>query len=225
MPTLSLGRIRSMVRDELNEQNTNVLTDAELTAIINDGYKDVCVKGLGNEQNVTLTGAAGQKIFFVPTGSARSFRVNFMTHAENSMLRVSPTVQGHPTATISGSGNGTPFFYFTWGDYVVVDPPMDSAAASANTVAFTSGYPLAALVNAGDMPTALPVEFHESIFEYAKAFAAIKLKRWTDVGLSYNQYISNLQRKRFEYFHKVPDTRVARQVPDSVSVEYKTGQS
>jgi hypothetical protein len=224
MATLTLSLIRSMVRDELNEQNTNVLTNTELNSIANDGYKDVAVKGLGYELTKTITTVDGEKIFTIPTTTAVAFKVNFLDHNADGATCIDPRNVGfHKVGDIT-SGKGTPGYYFQWGrHHVILDPPCDTTAASATTTAYCSCYPAAVMSADGDTPASLPAEFHESVFEFTVAFAALKLKRWMDFGLAYNRYISNLQRKRFEYFHKVSDKRIAREVPDSVTVEYKNG--
>ncbi len=222
MATLTLTLIRSMIRDELNEQNTNVLTNTELNSIINDGYKDVSVKGLGYELNKTITLVAGEHIFTIPTTTAVAFKVNYLDHDADGALRIDPANVGFVQQGAISSGQGTPSGYFQWGrQHVVIDPLADAAAVSATTTAYCSCYPAAVMSSDSDTPASLPAEFHESVFDFAVAFAALKLKRWQDFGLAYNQYISNVQRKRFEYFHKVADRRTAREVPDSVTVEYK----
>jgi len=209
-----------MIRDELNEQNTNVLTTTELNSIINDGYKDVAVKTMGYALNKTITTVDGQNIFAIPTTTARAFKVNFLDHNNYGVQRTSPTTVGFAAATVS-SGKGTPGYYFQWGDKITVDPLVDSTAAGNTTTAFCSCYPAAVMSSDSDTPSSLPPEFHDCIVDFAVAFACLKLRRWGDAGIAYNRYIGNVQQRRFEYFQAVADRRSAREVPDTVKVEYK----
>src|SRR3989338_6128359 len=63
MSTLTLAVIRSLVRSDLNESGTTILSDTELNAIINDGMKDVAVKGLCYENKIAFDNiATTQKI-------------------------------------------------------------------------------------------------------------------------------------------------------------------
>jgi hypothetical protein len=51
--TLTITNIINNVRSALNETSTTMLSDAELTILINDGYKDICAKALSYEKKIT----------------------------------------------------------------------------------------------------------------------------------------------------------------------------
>ncbi len=52
MGTLTVSKVISMVRTDLNESSTTLLSDAEITIIINDGAKDICAKALCYENKI-----------------------------------------------------------------------------------------------------------------------------------------------------------------------------
>jgi len=68
----------------------------------------------------------------------------------------------------------------------------------------------------GDLPSSIPVEFHECILYFTIFAAALKLKRWSDAANAYNKYIADIQMKRAEYVMKYPDGRISHWIPDSV---------
>ena len=219
MSTLTLAVIRSLVRSDLNESGTTILSDTELNAIINDGMKDVAVKGLCYENKIAFDNSATtQKIVPLLQATNHILRVNFVEYKTGTtegglgMLGVLPQTIGH--STINGN---TPQYWFQWGDFLIVEPITD--AATYDLAVYATCYPAAVLSADGEIPSSLPVEFHEDVYLFALAFAALKLKRWADAGNAYNRYISSVQRKRYEYIMKYPDGRSTHELPDNVTME------
>jgi len=225
MGTLTVAKIISNVRSDLNETTTTVLSDAELTIMINDGYKDVATKGLCYENKISKDVSASQKV--ISLVSSNVVRVNYVeyksadTEGGWGMLRVLPQTIGYSPVEYVSSTNGTgaPQYYFQWGPYLIIEPIPD--VGTYHISVYASCYPQAvrvatsADIAAGDVP----VEFHESIYLFTLAFAALKLKRWGDAASTYNRYIISLQQKRAEYISKYPDVRFTHELPDNVTMQ------
>ncbi len=219
MSTLTLATIRTLLRSDLNESSTTILTDTELNSIINDGYKDTAVKALCYENKIAFDNiATTQKIVPLLPGTNHIIRVNFVEYKYSTtegglgILSVMPQTVGRSTIN-----NNTPQYWFKWGDYLVVEPVTD--AATYDLAVYAACYPAAVMSADNDKPDSLPVEFHEDVYFFALAFAALKLKRWGDAGNVYNKYIMDVQRKRQEYIMKYPEGRFVHQLPDNVTME------
>lgn len=224
MGTLSLLTIRNLVRSELNESSTTVLSDTELNSIVNDGYKDTAVKGLCYENKISFDNiATGQKVVDLAFATNRIVRVNYVEYKSGAtqgglgMLCALPQSFGH-----SKIDTYSPQYWFQWKDSLVIEPLPD--AATYDLAVYASCLPAAVLSSDGDLPSSLPAEFHECVFFFALAFTALKLRRWGDAANAYNRYIAELQRKRGEYVMKYPDGRLALELPDTVTMEAQSGR-
>jgi hypothetical protein len=215
MGTLTLLGLRNLWRAGFNEASTTRITDAELTSIANDGYKDTAVKGLCYESKIAKTNipASVRLVSLVGNNVVRVMYVEYDLSPSGSrgLLCIPPPTVGH--APIK---NYTPAGWFQWGNYVVVEPPPDVATYDLNI--FAACYPAAVMTNDSDTPSSLPVEFHESIYLYGKAYVALKLKRWKDFVLGYNEYIDTLQFKRLQFISKFPEVRTMHEIPDDVMI-------
>lgn len=225
MGTLTVSNIISNVQSDLNETTTTMLSNAELTIMINDGFKDTCVKGLCYENKIAKDAIAAEKI--ISLVSSNVIRVNYVEYKTGSsfgngggkgLIAVLPQSIGYPPIT-----TGEPKYWFQWGSYLIIDPIP--TAATYSLAVYAACYPSAVLVaTSADLPASnLPVEFHECVYLFTLAFAALKLKRWAEAANAYNKYISDVQRKRMEYVMKYPDGRISHEIPDSVTMEEKRG--
>lgn len=224
MGTLSLATIRNLVRSGLNETTTTILSDTELNSIANDGYKDTAVKGLCYENKIAFNNiASGQKIVDLVFATNHIIRVNYVEYKTGTtegglgMLCALPPSFGHSKVDAS-----VPQYWFQWGQSLVIEPLPD--VATYDLAVYASCLPAAVLSADADLPVGLPVEFHECVFFFTLAFAALKLRRWSDAANAYNQYIMELQQKRSEYIMKYPDGRLTLELPDSVSMEERSGR-
>jgi hypothetical protein len=223
MSTMTLAVIRTLIRSELNETGTSLLTDTELNRIVNDGYKDVAVKGLCYENKLTYDNiSTGTRTISLSANGV--IRVNYVEYKTGTtegglgLLCVAPQTIGH--STIDEAAN-TPRYWFQWGQNLIIEPVPD--AATYDLAVYAACYPAAVLSADGDKPDSIPVEFHECVYGFALAFAAYKLKRWGDAGNAYNRYIMDVQRKRAEYVTKYPEGRYTHEIPDDVKMEAVKG--
>ena len=219
MATLTFSTIKSLVRSDLNETGYTMLSETELGNIINDGYKDVTAKGLCNEVKISKSSIAAEKVIsLIGTvgGGQDIIRVNYVerlatgvTTGGVGLIAVLPQTIGFLPMT-----TGVPQYWFQWGNYLVVEPVPTAATYDLNI--YASCYPTAVMTAA---ISTLPSEFHECVYTFTLAFAALKLKRWADAANAYNKYIVDVQRKRAEYIMKHPDSRISHELPDSVTME------
>ncbi len=222
MGTLARLTINNLVRSDLNEPTQTKLLDTELNAIITDGYRNVAILGLCNAITKTLTLSEGVKIYPIPETTEIAIRPLYVQHADKGLLSIFSQVVGHNDGAGLTTAIGTPRFWFPWGDLIVLEPAPNAAAVSATTKVHCACYPAVTLAADASLPTALPVEFHECVYDYALAFAALKLRRWGDASLAYNRYITNVQRKRYEYAMRFSDPKGLRDIPDNVNWEVKS---
>ena len=217
MGTLTVAKIIDNIRSALNETSTTMLSDAELTILINDGYKDVCSKVLAYEKKITKDNiSTSEKI--VSLAGENVVRVNYVeyktgtTEGGKGLICVVPQAVGHiPIST------NAPQYWFQW-DNLVIEPLPD--AATYDLAIYASCYPSAVLVaTSADLPASdLPAELHEDVYLFALAFAALKLRRWGDAALNYNKYIMDIQSKRVQYIMKQVDLRMSHELPESVTI-------
>lgn len=218
MGTLTVTNIINNVRSALNETATTMLSNAELTILINDGYKDICAKALAYEKKITKDNiSASQKVIsLVGENIARINYVEYKsgtTEGGKGMICVLPQAVGHiPIST------NAPQFWFQWGEYLVLEPLPD--AATYDLAVYATCYPSAVLVaTSADLPASdLPAEFHEDVYYFTLAFASLKLKRWADAATAYNRYIVDIQTKRVQYIMKQADIRMTHELPESVTI-------
>ena len=213
MGTLNLLTIRNLVRSDLNESTTTMLADSELNSAANDGYKDVCAKGLCYENKLTFDNIAAEKIVSLVGNNV--IRVNYVEYKTGAtqggigMLGILPQVVGREKVDTN-----TPRQWFQWGQYLIIEPLPD--VATYDLAVYAACYPATVMSADGDLPASIPAEFHECILYFTIFAAALKLRRWADAANAYNRYIADIQRKRAEYVMKYPDGRLSHSIPDSV---------
>jgi hypothetical protein len=208
--------MRQLIHDRFNNMSFEALSVPFLNMLINDGYKDVSIKGFSYESRLAFTDIpAGNNI--INLAGLNVIRPAYVTYnmgsGEVGMVKILPHALGH----IPTQGN-FPQFWFPWGDRLVIDPAPD--VGTYDLCAYSSCLPAAALALDTDVPSNLPVEFHECVFMYAAAMANLKYRAWGRFVEDYNDYIREVQRRRFEYIKKIPDGETIRKVPDSVEVTY-----
>lgn len=216
MSTLNLRTIRSLIRYQHNDQDNNLLSDYFLNLLINDGYKDVSIKGVSYESRVSkanIYSGSGQ----VSLSSSNPIRPAFVSYdtgtGEIGLAKIIPQALGH----IPTQGD-YPQFWFPWGDIIVIDPVP--AVATYDLFAYCAIFPTAALTLDTDTPTNLPPEFHECVYMYALAWSNLRLRQWANFVTQYNDYHAELTRRKNEYITKHPDLVTVRALPDVVEITY-----
>jgi hypothetical protein len=193
--------IKALILQEFNEPSSGCISDTELFAAINDGYKDVAIK-TGCIENilspVTITGV--HRIRY--TGTC-------VTDVQYSTLgTISSDTIGH--SPLDGTA---PQYWFQWGNEIIIDPVPDTTYSLS---VFVDGLPSSQITSDSSALTDLPLEFRICVFYFACYVLAMKLKRWALVGTFYNRYIRSLQQSKAEYIKNSPDKKAEQDVPSSV---------
>lgn len=220
MATLTFASIRTLIRDEMNEQSTVRLTDTELGRIVNDAYKDVCVKALAYEKKITKTNISSAERIISLVGE-NVIRVTYVEYDIGTgcigMVNALPNTVGY-----SSINDYTPQYWFQFGEYLIVEPIPD--AGTYDLYVYASCYPASELSADADLPSNLPSEFHECIYDYGMAMSNIKFSRWGSMTAGYNYYHQMISAKQAEYIRKTPDVRKFRTIPDQVVMQQQRQQ-
>lgn len=193
--------IKALILQEFNEPSSGCLSDTELFAAINDGYKDVASK-TGCIENILSLSTITNVHRIKYTG-------NCVTDIQYSTLGVisSDTIGHNP---LDGT---TPQKWFQWGNEVIIDPVPDAVYSLS---VFVDGLPSAQISADSSALADLPLEFRICVFYFACYVLAMKLKRWSLVGTFYNRYIQSLQQGKAEYLKNSPDKKAEQDVPSTV---------
>jgi hypothetical protein len=222
--------IRTFIRTELNEAGTTRITDAEILASINDGQMYVATRSLCIEKDAlcsTMTGRNTIKhsvirinyIEYIGIDSYAYFTDDVFvasdvtwyatagtTEIELGLQKIMPTNIGHTPLK-----DTTPQKWFNWGKYVILEGVPDKIYALR---LYYSDYP--ATLTGDTEVLEVPREFQDTVVDFALHALCIKLKRWAEVGTYYNKCTSGIQKAKAEYIKRVPDSRAAREIPESV---------
>lgn len=224
MATLTLATIRNLVRSNLNITATSTLSDTELNIIINDGYKDVACKSLAYEVKIAKSNiAVGERL--VSLVGSNVIKVNYVEYLSGTtqggwgLVKALPQSFGHNDIDPVNLTNyyGPPRYWFQWGEYIAIDPIPDVSTYDLSV--YASCYPAAVISGDTAVPTSLPTEFHDCIALFATAFSALKLRRWRDMSIFYNIYISTISQLTSEYIKRYPEGRLAYTVPTTVTMK------
>ena len=216
MGTFTLLGMRNMLKYRYNDFSGSVLSDSFLNLILNDGYKDVSIKGIAYESRISKSNitAGTPLVSLFGSNVIRPFAVTYDTGTgEIGLAKILPGAMGH----IPTQGN-YPQFWFPWGDFIVVDPVPD--VSTYDLFIYSSIFPTASMTTDTSTPTNLPLEFHECVYLFAAAMCNLKLRQWGDFITDYNDYTMEVQRRKFDYIAKNPDLITMRNIPDYVEVSY-----
>ena len=227
-----VSTMRTLIRTELNESTTTRISNAEILAALNEGYKFVATRGLCYEAETAYVTTVGRNII-----KHAGLRVNSIEYlgldslvqfTDGDIVFTDGDVTWYTTSGVAEDQIGLqcilptnvgyvplkgtqPQKWFPWGKYVVLEPTPDARYVLKLYIAT---YP-AALV--GDTDELLvPDEFKRSVVDYAESVLCIKLRRWAEVGAFYNKCIIGTQKARAEFVKSRPDPRAARDIPKEV---------
>ncbi len=200
---MTIEEMTDEIRSKINIPDIFFITDIEILAALNDGYKEVSVKALCIENTETITTVVGER-YYQFTG-----------------IKINEAVFEYDTA----SGN-YPKYWFQWGQYLVIEPIPDD---TFDIVVYSSTFPDTAMnadeIIVGDLtdtPQYLPLEFQPCIKDFAYYVLYLKLKKWKQTARYYNIYIGNLKKRYKEYMERKAEKRAIHRIPDNVI--YSGGQ-
>jgi len=232
----SYSDIESLVRSELYESTTIVLTSSDLYNAINDGYKQVSINALCIEKELLMVIDAGCNLMRVPGVSVKYIELLTVdelifedtpdTEWENTsdtewdiaetrfsypnrgLVKATPQMIGHLKIDKSH-----PQYWFPWGDLVYIEPIPDYRYTLRIHYA---DYPASELVLNDDTLSDLPLAFQHCVVDFALYVLCLKLQRWSKAQAFYNRYIGNLVARRKEYIEQNVEGRYAHEMPNRV---------
>lgn len=92
-----------------------------------------------------------------------------------------------------------PKAWYPWGKEVVIEPVPDDKYPLA---LYISDYPVSELTADTDIPSSLPLEFHECIVFFSCYTLLMKRKKWDSARYFYNRYLSSLELKYKIYMER-----------------------
>jgi hypothetical protein len=231
---VNLAELKTTVRETLQITHSH-LADAELSAILNDGYKQVAVLAACTERvTQTATRVASR---FVPFATGVVTKVSLAVKREELLYsfvdasytwrddidvwtdavatlydaqlglgRIAPTQLGR--VALAGPH---PQFYFTWGDQLVIEP---TPQIEYYVKVYETPVPSEAVASAADTLWELPTIFHSSVLEFAYYVACWKLKKWAQAGSYYNLFLRNLYARKRDYGAQTLDSRSSGSIPN-----------
>jgi hypothetical protein len=201
----SLLDIRTNVRDVLNEPTASKWSDAELTRLVNDAERDICIKTGCLDAVVSASTTNGSRLVSF-TGHKVKY-VEYVAATRIGLQKISPKVLGH--VKIDGI---TPQFWFQWGTSVAIEPMPTAVYA---LYLYVSQYPSVEMSGNTDTPS-IPVNCHPLFVDYVLFRAYLKVKKFGMAGGHYQQYIIAAQSISGSYEKQMRDRVGDLQIPDVV---------
>lgn len=121
------------------------------------------------------------------------------------LIKISPSNRGRIPIDDS-----SPKAWFTWGDEIVVEPVPDD---NYKLALYVSDFPESELTLDSDVPSSLPLEFHECIALFSCYSLLLKRKKWGMAVYYYNRYLSSLEKKYRIYINRKAERREQKQLP------------
>lgn len=192
--------LQTRVRDLLNESSAGFYTDDQIKRWLNDGERDVAIKGLCIESVNSLTTAASTRTVATPYN-----KVLYVEYATTNvgLVKINQTMLGR--LDVSGI---VPQFWFPWGKYIGIEP-IPTAAYSLNV--YASMLPSIEMSDTTDEPQ-IPKSFMPLIVRYAFYRGLLKAGLFSKSAQVYSAYIYGLQEARDNIMRKwrnlIADTKV-----------------
>jgi len=196
--------LQTRVRDLLNESTAGFYTDDQIKRWVNDGERDVAMKGLCIESINALTTTAHTRLV-----STNYNKVLYVEYNDIGLVKINPTMVGH--LDVSGV---TPQFWFPWGKSIGIEP-IPGAAYSLNV--YASILPSEELVDATDEPQ-IPRSFIPLVVRFAFYRALMKAGLFAKSANIYSAYIYGLQEARDNIVQKWKNTMADTRVPEKTVV-------
>lgn len=202
-----LSDLRQRVRDLLNESGVLFISNAILNRWINEGERDVAIKSLCYESEVSLTTAAN-----VRTASGTFINVFSVEYVASSTSRlglgkITPRMVGHLSLT-----GITPQYWFPWGSKACIEP-IPQAAYSL--IAYCAIAPTSEMANDTDEPQ-IPADFIPWIVQFAYIRGLIRDKKYASAAMAYQMYMNAMMIARNNMMRKYADTRSDFEIPDII---------
>jgi len=197
--------MRTRVRDLLRESTAEFYTDAEINRWLNDGERDVAIKGLCIQSINTKATVANTRTVSTPYN-----KVLYVEYVPGSgtpigLIKISPLHLGHVATNAI-----TPQYWFPWGKKIGIEP-MPTAAYNLNVYAST--LPTIEMSDDTDEPQILK-GFIPLIVRFALYRALLKAGLFRKSAQAYSHYMGELQIARTNIVQQYRDRLEDTKVPD-----------
>lgn len=207
-----LSDLRTRVRDMVNESTPVFFTDAFLNRVINDGERDVAIKGLCLEDIQSKTTIASTRTITVSCIKTLAVEYVPVSGTPVGLTKISPLMLGH--MEVSGAA---PQHWFKWGNRIGINPKPGATTYNLNVyTAILPGYEMS---EDTDEPQ-VQREFIQLIVDYARYRCLMREKLWTQAAQIYSPYIEKLQTIRQSMIDKYKDRYTDLTIPDAVVTVY-----
>lgn len=195
-----LTDLQTRVRDLLNETTAGFYTDAQIKRWLNDGERDVAIKGLCIESINAKTTVANTRTVATPYN-----KVLYVEYNSVGLVKINQTMLGR--LDVNGI---VPQYWFPWGKYIGIEP-IPTAAYSLNVYAST--LPTIEMSDTTDEPQ-VPKAFIPLIVNFAFYRGLLKMGMFAKSAQAYSAYINGLQEARSNVVRKWKNTLADTKVPD-----------
>jgi hypothetical protein len=200
--------MRSRVRDLLRESSAGFYTDAEINRWLNDGERDVAIKGLCIETINSAATVSGSRTVAKPYNKCLYVEYIPGSGAPRGLVKITPLHLGHV------QNNGiTPQYWFPWGRSIGIEP---KPTAAYNLNIYASILPSIEMTDDTDEPQ-VPRAFIPLIVRYAFCRGLLKSFLFTKGAHVYADYITQLQIARDSVIRKYRNEVVETVVPDTTA--------
>ena len=191
-----LADIRYRVRTILNETTAALWTDNILNRAINDGQRDLAIKGSCIINVDSLTTTASTRFVQFMGYMVKAVEYLPSTGTKRGLPRITPHMVGHlPT---SGS---IPRYWYQWGKQIGIEPVPD---ASYNLSVTIIDFPTTELSSDTDEPE-IPAAYNNLLTIYAAYRALMRPSKYGTSGILYREYLSALNSIKKQYSDTIPD--------------------
>jgi len=205
-----LADIRLRVRDQLNEDTASFYTDNQIDRWINDGERDIAIKGLCLESIQSLTTVASTRT--VTVSCIKPLHVEYKPGSGTrlGLIKINPLQLGRLDISVS-----TPQYWFQWGNKIGIEPKPGTT--TYNLDVYTAIGPTVLLSGTTDEPQ-IPAEFQHLIVDYAVYRGLIRARKFSGASIIYSDYIKTLQEIRMGVITKYNNIQDDLKIPDIVVI-------
>jgi hypothetical protein len=164
---MNLGEMRDYVRDRLSIAASDAIKQSQIDLIINTEYRRVCAEMQLNIERATLATVANSQLVDLPDDWQETITMRF---GQNVLQPVNIQRFAELDATGEDWPDGPSFYYQESPERVRVWPTPTATDIDAITLWYVARPDT--LAGAADVPSALPLEYHDLLTEMAVARVA-----------------------------------------------------
>lgn len=159
---MTLGQLRDYVRDRLSIAASDSVKQQQIDLVINTEYRRICAEMQLNIERTTLATIAGSQLVDLPNDWAETISIRFGTNVLQPV-----NIQRFVELDASGEDwpEGPSYYYQESPERIRVWPTP--SATDIDAIDFWYVARPDALAGAADVPSAMPIEYHDLLGEIA----------------------------------------------------------